>query len=108
MPWQITTEPTSSSRFWGLLEKEIGTRTWPGRATARAEVFTFIETFGNRRRLRKHKVFDHLSPAETRQRHQHALAAYRSRVRITGKLHLFARLSRSFGALFRGGRGATC
>ncbi|WP_424862235.1 transposase [Streptomyces sp. MMS24-I29] len=27
------------------------------------------------RRLRKHKVFGYLTPAETRQRHQHALAA---------------------------------
>ncbi|MFD4785657.1 IS3 family transposase [Streptomyces sp. NPDC058459] len=45
------------------------------RATARAEVFAFIETFYNRRRLRKHKVFGYLTPAETRQRHQHALAA---------------------------------
>ncbi|MFE3144002.1 hypothetical protein [Streptomyces scopuliridis] len=48
---------------------------WPDRATASAEVFTFIETFYNRRRLRKHKTFGYLTPAETRQRHQHALAA---------------------------------
>ncbi|MFF7602579.1 hypothetical protein [Streptomyces mirabilis] len=41
--------------------------------TARAEVFAFIETFYSRR-LRKHKVFGYLTPAETRQRHQHALA----------------------------------
>ncbi|MEU6201934.1 hypothetical protein [Streptomyces sp. NPDC047061] len=33
-----------------------------------------IETFYNRRRLRKHKTFGYLTPAETRQRHQHALA----------------------------------
>ncbi|MEW2426339.1 hypothetical protein AB0911_38565 [Streptomyces nigra] len=56
-----------------MLKEEIGTRTWPDRATARAEVFTFIETFYNRRRLRKHKTFGYLTPAETRQRHQHAL-----------------------------------
>ncbi len=55
--------------------EEIGTRTWPDRATARAEVFTFIETFYNRRRLRKHKIYGYLTPAETRQRHQYALAA---------------------------------
>jgi transposase InsO family protein len=61
--------------FWALLKEEIGTRTWPDRATARAEVFTFIETFYTHRRLRKHKIFDYLTPAETRQRHQHALAA---------------------------------
>jgi transposase InsO family protein len=66
----------AAQSFWALLKKEeIGTRTWPDRATARAELFSFIETFYNRRRLRKHKSFGHLTPAETRQRHQHALAA---------------------------------
>ncbi|MFD3742805.1 hypothetical protein [Streptomyces sp. NPDC058629] len=62
----------AAESFWALL-KEEGIRTWPDRATARAEVFTFIETFYNRRRLRKHKIFGYLTPAETRQRHQHAL-----------------------------------
>ncbi|MCZ4602704.1 IS3 family transposase [Streptomyces sp. Lzd4kr] len=65
----------AAESFWALLKEEIGTRTWPDRATARAEVFTFIETFYNRRRLRKHKIFGYLTPAETRQRHQHTLAA---------------------------------
>jgi putative transposase len=65
----------AAESFWALLKEEIGTRTWPDRATARAEVFAFIETFYNRRRLRKHKVFGYLTPAETRQYHQHALAA---------------------------------
>ncbi|WP_030187225.1 IS3 family transposase [Streptomyces sp. NRRL S-813] len=65
----------AAESFWALLKEEIGTRTWPDRATARAEVFSFIETFYNRRRLRKHKTFGYLTPAETRQRHQHALAA---------------------------------
>lgn len=65
----------AAESFWALLKEEIGTRTRPDRATARAEVFTFIETFYNRRRLRKHKTFGYLTPAETRQRHQHALAA---------------------------------
>ncbi|MCZ1000721.1 integrase core domain-containing protein [Streptomyces mirabilis] len=64
----------AAESFWALLKEEIGTRAWPDRATARAEVFAFIETFYNRRRLRKHKVFGYLTPAETRQRHQHALA----------------------------------
>ncbi|MFE6939744.1 hypothetical protein [Streptomyces chartreusis] len=58
-----------------MLKEEIGTRLCPDRATARAEVFNFIETFYSRRRLRKHKVFGCLTPAETRQRHQHDLAA---------------------------------
>ncbi|QYX78911.1 DDE-type integrase/transposase/recombinase [Streptomyces akebiae] len=65
----------AAESFWALLKEEIGTRTWPERATARAEVFNFIETFYNRRRLRKHKIFGYLTPAETRQRQQHALAA---------------------------------
>ncbi|MFH8492197.1 hypothetical protein [Streptomyces longisporoflavus] len=34
-----------------------------------------IETFYNRRRRRKHKTFGYLTPAETRQRHQHIPAA---------------------------------
>ncbi|WP_405595642.1 DDE-type integrase/transposase/recombinase [Streptomyces sp. NBC_01092] len=54
--------------------KETGTRTRPDRATARAEVFDFIETIYNRR-LRKHRVFGYLTPAEARQRHQHDLVA---------------------------------
>jgi len=65
----------AAESFWALLKEEIGTRTWPDRATARAEVFTFIEIFYNRRRLCKHKIFGYLTPAETRQRHQHALTA---------------------------------
>ncbi|MFJ2263524.1 DDE-type integrase/transposase/recombinase [Streptomyces sp. NPDC087844] len=65
----------AAESFWALLKEEIGTRLWPDRATARAEVFAFIETFHNRRRLRKHKVFGYLRPAETRQLHQHTPAA---------------------------------
>ncbi|WP_143070963.1 DDE-type integrase/transposase/recombinase, partial [Streptomyces malaysiense] len=33
----------AAESFWALLKEEIGTRIWPDRATARAEVFTFIE-----------------------------------------------------------------
>ncbi|MFG2586567.1 hypothetical protein ACGFVN_47130, partial [Streptomyces solisilvae] len=63
--------------FWAVLKEEIGTRVRPDRATARAEVFTFIETFHNRRRLRKHPVFGYITPHETHQRLQNnqALAA---------------------------------
>lgn len=68
-------------------KKEIGTRVRPDRATARAEVFAFIETFYNRR-LRKHKVFGYLTPAETRHRSQHGLAAQRSRVQNHGEASL--------------------
>lgn len=65
----------AAESFWAPLKEENDTRLWPDRATARAEVYDFIETFCNRRRLRKHRVFGHLTPAETRQRHQHDLAA---------------------------------
>ena len=41
--------------FWALLKEEISSRIWPDRANGRAEVFAFIETFDNRRCLRKHK-----------------------------------------------------
>ncbi|MGW2207316.1 integrase core domain-containing protein [Streptomyces sp. NPDC001774] len=65
----------AAESFWALLKEETGTHTWPGRATARADIFNFIETFCNRRRLRGHKTLGYLTPAETRQPHQHALAA---------------------------------
>ncbi|WP_217241779.1 IS3 family transposase [Streptomyces sp. AC555_RSS877] len=65
----------ATERFLGPAQGGDRHRIWPDRATARAEVFTFIETFYNRRRLRKHKIFGYLTPAETGQRHQHALAA---------------------------------
>ncbi|MFE2442697.1 IS3 family transposase [Streptomyces sp. NPDC021218] len=67
----------AAESFWAVLKEEIGTRLWPDRATARAEVFAFIETFYNRRRLRKHPVFGYLTPHETRQRfrNSHTLAA---------------------------------
>ncbi|MFD7819591.1 IS3 family transposase [Streptomyces sp. NPDC059785] len=65
----------AAESFWALLKEEIGTRVWSDRATARADVFDFIETFYNRRRLRRHKAFGYLTPAETRRRHRHALAA---------------------------------
>ncbi|AQW56478.1 transposase [Streptomyces hygroscopicus] len=58
----------AAESFWAVLKEEIGTRVWPDRATARADVFAFIETFYNRRRLRKHPVFGYLTPLETRQR----------------------------------------
>ncbi|MFD8386728.1 DDE-type integrase/transposase/recombinase [Streptomyces sp. NPDC059679] len=58
----------AADSFWAVLTEEIGTRLWPDRATARAEVFTFVETFYNRRRLRKHPHFGYLTPHETRQR----------------------------------------
>ncbi len=64
----------AAESFWALLKEEIGTRTWPDRATARADVFTFIETFYNRRRLRKHKIFGY-----TPSRHNHRVS------KITGK-----------------------
>ncbi|MFE4960756.1 IS3 family transposase [Streptomyces sp. NPDC056653] len=37
----------AAESFFALLKEEIGTRYWPDRTTARAEIFTFIETFYN-------------------------------------------------------------
>ena len=67
----------AAESFFALLKEEIGTRHWPDRTTARAEIFAFIETFYNRRRLRKHPAWGYLTPLEIRQRHEHkhALAA---------------------------------
>ncbi|WP_167543214.1 integrase core domain-containing protein [Streptomyces violaceusniger] len=67
----------AAESFWAVLKEEIGIRLWPDRATARAEAFAFIETFYNRRRLRKHPLFGYLTPHETRQRfrNDHVLAA---------------------------------
>ncbi len=59
----------AAESFWAVLKAEIGTRTWPDRAAARADVFAYIETFYNRRRLRKHPTWGYLTPHETRQRH---------------------------------------
>lgn len=63
--------------LWAVLKAEIGTRIWPDRATARAQVFEFIEVFYNRRRLRRHPDFGYLTPIETRKRlrGEHRLAA---------------------------------
>ncbi|MER6694474.1 IS3 family transposase [Streptomyces minutiscleroticus] len=82
-PWRSTGRTGScfdnaaAESFFAVLEEEIGTRTWPDRTTARAEIFAFIETFHHRRRLRKHPKWGYLTPLETRQRHEqgHALAA---------------------------------
>jgi transposase InsO family protein len=73
----ICYDNAAAESFWAVLKEEIGTRFWPDRATARAEIFTFIETFYNRRRLRKHVSWGYLTPHETRLRYQQgqALAA---------------------------------
>ncbi|MFB7557644.1 IS3 family transposase [Streptomyces brevispora] len=67
----------AAESFWAVLKEEIGTRFWPDRATARADIFDFVETFYNRRRLRKHIHWGYLTPHETRLRYQQdqALAA---------------------------------
>ncbi|CAL9331721.1 IS3 family transposase [Streptomyces sp. enrichment culture] len=67
----------AAESFFAVLKEETGTRRWPGRTTARAGIFAFIETFHNRRRLRKHPHWGHLTPLEIRQRHEQgrALAA---------------------------------
>ncbi|MFE3144419.1 hypothetical protein [Streptomyces scopuliridis] len=63
-----------------ILKEEIGTRIWDDRASTRADIFTFIETYYNRRRLPRHPRWGYLTPHETRQHHHrtkpaHALTA---------------------------------
>ncbi|MEU9464532.1 hypothetical protein [Streptomyces sp. NPDC048312] len=67
----------AAESFWAVLKEEIVTRFRPDRATACAGISDFIETFYNRRRLRKHVHWGHLTLHETRLRHQQdqALAA---------------------------------
>ncbi|MEU2801637.1 IS3 family transposase [Streptomyces sp. NPDC006995] len=69
-------DDAAAESFWVVLKEEIGTRFWPDRATARADIFDFIETC-NRRRLRKHIHWGYLTPHETRLRYRQdqALAA---------------------------------
>ncbi|MGW4048728.1 DDE-type integrase/transposase/recombinase [Streptomyces sp. NPDC004721] len=57
----------AAESFFALLKEEIGTRSWPDRASARADIFAFVETFCNRQRLRRHPRWGYL-PLETRQR----------------------------------------
>ncbi|MCY0931867.1 IS3 family transposase [Streptomyces sp. H27-H1] len=73
----ICYDNAAAESFFAVLKEEIGTRFWPDRATARAEIFTLIEAFYNRRRLRKHINWGYLTPHETRLRYQQeqALAA---------------------------------
>ncbi|MET7313638.1 integrase core domain-containing protein [Streptomyces sp. NPDC005571] len=67
----------AAESFFALLKEEIRTRRWPDRASARAEIFAFVETFYNRQRLRRHPYWGYLTPLETRQRfeQEQALAA---------------------------------
>ncbi|MEU1194217.1 IS3 family transposase [Streptomyces sp. NPDC005859] len=67
----------AAESFFALLKEEIGTRRWPHRTSARADIFAFVETFYNRQRLRRHPLWGYLTPLETRQRleQQHALVA---------------------------------
>ncbi|MFF3468776.1 IS3 family transposase [Streptomyces sp. NPDC002619] len=67
----------AAESFRAVLKEEIGTRFWTDRATARAGIFDFIETFYNRRRPRKHIHWGYLTPHETRLRYRQdqALAA---------------------------------
>ncbi|MGQ7754255.1 IS3 family transposase [Streptomyces sp. WC2508] len=55
----------AAESFWAVLKEEIVTRFRPDRATARAGISDFIETFYNRRRLRKHVHWGHLTPRDT-------------------------------------------
>ncbi|WP_052488842.1 hypothetical protein [Streptomyces sp. 150FB] len=66
----ICYDNAAADSFWVALKEEIGTRFWPDRATARVEIFTFIETYYKRHKLRKHINWDYLAPHETRLRYQ--------------------------------------
>ncbi|MEU1125008.1 IS3 family transposase [Streptomyces sp. NPDC005899] len=78
----------AAESFFAVLKEEIGIRVWPDRATARAAIFTYIETFYNRRRLRKHPLWGYLTPLEIRHRHQqgHSLRAQETSVQGHGEL----------------------
>ncbi|MER5688435.1 IS3 family transposase [Streptomyces sp. NPDC002205] len=67
----------AAESFFALLKEEIGTRRRPDRASVRAEIFAFVETFYNQQRLRRHPNWGYLTPLETRQRleQEQALAA---------------------------------
>ena len=62
---------------WAVIKNEIGTKLWPNRASARADLFDYIEVFYNRQRLRRFPEWGYLTPLEARERyHQaHALVA---------------------------------
>lgn len=56
---------------WAVIKTEIGTRLWPDRASARADLFEFIEVFYNRQRIRRYPEWGcYLTPLEARQRHR--------------------------------------
>ena len=62
---------------WAVIKTEIGTRFWPDRASARADLFEFIEVFYNRQRIRRYPEWGYLTPHEARQhyRQRQTLAA---------------------------------
>ncbi|WP_329460744.1 IS3 family transposase [Streptomyces sp. NBC_01497] len=82
----------AAESFWAVLKEEIGTRFWPDRATARADIFDFIETFYNRHRLRKHIDWGYLTPHETRLRYRQTKPSRHNKdvSMITGKLQFGA------------------
>ncbi|WP_245727083.1 DDE-type integrase/transposase/recombinase [Streptomyces longwoodensis] len=51
----------AAESFFALLKEEIGTRRWPDRTSARADIFAFVETFYNRQRLRRHPPWGYLT-----------------------------------------------
>ncbi|MEU9640332.1 hypothetical protein ACGFZZ_39980, partial [Streptomyces tendae] len=75
----------AAESFWALLKEEIGTRVRPDRATAAPTSSISSRRSTTAERLRRHKVFGYLTPAETRQRHRHTLAAQPSSVQDHGE-----------------------
>lgn len=59
---------------WAVIKTEIGIRSWPDHASARADLFEFIEVFYNRQRLRRYPEWGYLTPHEARQHHHQANA----------------------------------
>ncbi|WP_425587747.1 hypothetical protein [Streptomyces plumbiresistens] len=65
----ICFDNAAAESFFAALKRSFGTRVWNDRASARADILTFIETYHNRRRLRRHPDWGYLTPHGTRQRH---------------------------------------
>ncbi|MEU3911424.1 IS3 family transposase [Streptomyces sp. NPDC029721] len=82
----------AAESFWAVLKEEIGTRFWPDRATARADIFDFTETFYNRRRPRKHIHWATSHPTKPACATDESKPTRRNNnvFKIMGKLHLVA------------------
>jgi putative transposase len=62
----------AAESFFAVLKSEIGVREWATRALARSQVFRWIATYYNRKRL--HSSIDYLTPAQARVRYGQPVA----------------------------------